>query len=345
MFGDLLLSSPFANAAVRLPTLSKIEAAFRKRYSPWGMAQKVAIMSPQLVVAWSGNYAVAREVLREMKGSFGSRRISETELNEFLAESGKRHPGEISLLGMLSLENSRIYQCSYDAWGFQDQRFGFVRMAGSGRDAVARALRSIQGFEETNNRAINPLEKAIGYSLTMAGYLQGHEISTAQNFDEYYGAGYEIATPKDGCWVKVDDFLMIYWMAEEQVAGGVSIVPFPQRCIRAAYVDDIMTVRSLGIGDHGKIEDHVFPVPPVYRDLTTHEKQNPVTPDLNASWICHQFVVKRLDGTLSPRSRVTFSSNLANSPLRLSWTGDQLEVVTAPGYFEVLRGYAQSPIV
>ena len=343
VFGDILLSSPIANPSIILPTLKEAGHAIRATYSPAGFTQKVVIVGDRLVIAWSGKYDAGYEVIVEAKRRFATTEPNEQNVGEFLSLCGKLYPdpNDLALVGTIYLGSNRLYQFGYNAWSFTDDRLGVVRTAGSGRDDVTKVLTSLGEIHEASQRLLNPLEKAVGCSLTIAGHLQAFEITTAKNYDNFYGAGYEIATLVQGRWKKIDDILMAYWLAEEMPDGRVSIPAFPERCIRVAYDGDILVMRSLSGLNQNKVEDTIFTIPPVYRSLTTFEQRNPGCPELEARWVCHQFVVRRINGVLSPRSRVTHSSDISKSHLRIAWSGREAEVVMSPGYFELLREFAK----
>ncbi len=339
MLGDLLLTDISGNqdSDVVLPTLSEANIARRPNGAPARLGQKLAIISCDLVIGWSGLLLAGTELLQDFKANYSTRTPAEHELIAHLDRYNLRYGHKLSAIGMLKVGRRQVFQFSLNGLGFSDPRFGMVRAAGSGARHLMDLLQSLHGHKEATGKTLNPLESAVGMSFSMLGYLLGLEISTASNFDHFFGGGYEIVTQVDGRWQKVDDFMSVYWWGEELPTGQIRLEGLPIRCIRSRYYDDILVMRTLNFPG-GVSEDRHFIIPPEYRVASKHELASVGVPDFDGKWICHQFVIKRLNGLLRPRNSVTFNGDPATAKLRITWDGKEFSVILAPGYHSFLEG-------
>lgn len=342
IFGDLLLSAPNV-LAPDLPTMvrSHPEAPRADGLMPAGLGQKITIIHPDFVVAWSGRMAIARRVVNELMGRYSNQAPTEAQLNEYFESLPEVDRENLHILAMVAVAPTRIYHLGFNAFAESDQRFGIFRMAGSGFNAVADLLRSTQSFSERQGRQLNPYAKAVGCALSMAGYLMGREIIVGDTLSRLYGGGYEIATRVGGRWQKLPDVMTIFWVTRETAQGTVEIVPLPIRVVRQSYHGDLLIVRALSCEPDVAVDEKRFIINPVHRDSSEDEKGSIVFPGFAAQWICHQFIVHRLNGTVTPQSRVTFTENVNESAVQVRWDGSRLEVVVRSDYFEQLKEFAR----
>jgi hypothetical protein len=344
MFGDLLLSAEVAPLPIHIPTVGDIRQVFPSDsvFTPVGLAQKIAVISDDFAVAWSGTQIYARTVIRELTEHFRATRPTDEDLRAYFNQLPDQMADDLTLLAMVAMSPTRMFHFGFGAEEENDPRFGVFRMGGSGHGAVAGFLRRIQNFTENDGRQMTPFAKAIGCALTMSGELLAREIFATDNLWEFFGGGYEVLTRVEGRWKKLDDVLTIFWVARQTNSGGVELVTHPIRVIRQAYFGDLLAIRALSLEPNQPIQDKLYVVDSAARPAYEWERQQVQAPDFNARWICHQFVVQQLDGSVSPRSRVTFNQNLSEAPLRLRWDGRQLSVEMAPGYLDIVREFARS---
>jgi hypothetical protein len=343
IFSDLLLSTSEHGPAPLLPTAVNPFATIpaESPFRPAGMGQKIAVIHPDLIVSYTGRQSVAEDVVRDLKQKYEHVAPAANELEDYLGAL-PFSPAELGMLAMLSVEPTRIYHAGLNAASFEDPRFGVVRHAGSGQGEVAQLLRSVESISENEGRKLNPYAKAIGCALTMSGHLIGREIVVGDTLSKYFGGGYDIATRINNSWKKLQDILTIVWAARETL-GAVEIAPIPIRLIRQAHEGDMIVIRSLINEPPAPLEERTIIVPAVDREPSASETAVISPPQFAAHWIVHQFVVQRLDGRVTPRSRVTFNQDRKNADIRISWTGRKLDIMYRSDYFEQLKEFARPP--
>lgn len=344
IFSDLLLSTSGNGPAPLLPTslnpLAAVPAG--SAFRPASMGQKIAIIHPDLIVSYTGLQSVAECVVREMKQRYEHVAPTAHELERYLRELPYSR-AEIRMLAMLSVEPTRVFHAGLNAGSFEDPRFGVVRHAGSGQSEVAELLQSIQSISENEGQALDPYAEAIGGALTMSGHLIAREIVVGDTLSKYFGGGYDIATRVNNSWKKLEDSLTIVWAGRETTVGAVEIAPIPIRIIRQAHEGDMIVIRALISEPPSDLDARKIIVRAVDWEPTANEIAAIPDLDFAAPWIVHQFVVQRLDGKVTPRSRVTFNQNPRDADVRVSWTGRQLDVVCRGDYFAQLKEFARAP--
>jgi hypothetical protein len=343
MFGDLLVSSSTAVGNLALPTSGGIQpvSVAQSELVPAGIAQKMAIISDNLVVGWSGTQYVARGIMRRLHDQFGVSSPTPEELERFFNEIPLDERREVEFIAMLLVNPTTGFQVGFQALELNHARFGQIRACGSGYGDLGDLVERIGVFTEHDGRDLTPYAKAVGCGLTMAGDLLAREMLLGDTLGHHFGGGYEIVTLSDGRWVKVDDILTIFWVLRETHTGGLELSPITH-LIKQAYAGDLLVIRSLAFYTDRPAEDRTFYVDPPYRVSYDHERNAIQRPDFQAKWICHQFIVQRLDGTIAPRSRITYSPAGSISPLQVEWNGRRLNLTTTAGYFSILSEFTQS---
>jgi len=343
MFGDLLVSSSNAAGSIPLPTSGGIQpmSATESEIVPAGIAQKMGLINDNLVVGWSGTQYVARAIMRRLHDQFGTHAPSPEELERFFNEIPVDERREVEFIAMLLVNPTTGFQIGFQAFELSHARFGRIRACGSGYGDLRELVERIGAFTEHDGRDLTPYAKAVGCGLTMAGDLLAREMLLGDTVGHHFGGGYEIVTLSDGRWVKADDILTIFWVLRETRTGGLELSPITH-LIKQVYAGDLLVIRSLAFYTNRPAEDRTFYVDPPYRVSYEHERNAVQRPAFQAKWICHQFIVQRLDGTISPRSRITFSPTGSIPPLQVEWNGRRLNLTTSAGYFSILSEFTQS---
>jgi hypothetical protein len=304
LLADLLLSGPPLLAALDpVPTVDDLAVVFRfdSERVPRGLCQKIAIVSPNLVVGWSGSYDTARDVISELRRRVVAERYTnealQRDLNNLLPSYDAKN--SIGLVGFIRDPDNRIAQFGRNYIKLNTKVFGDVGLLGSGLDDFEKFLTRNETLPVADNHLqLNVLQRSVGFGLSMSGALLTFEVSSGAGLTDLYGGGYEIAVSERGEFKKIDDVLYAFWSVDvegEQMRGNF----LPSRVFRYAYKDDLLRIRSVSFVRRAKttsISEQLFLVPPVYRDLRSHEKADTSKPDLNARWLCNFFVVRYSDG-------------------------------------------------
>jgi len=197
----------------------------------------------------------------------------------------------------------------------QTELFGKVGLLGSGLDELEKFLLQADQLPEANEIQTNVLQQSIGFGLMMAGTLLRIELERPTSLQHFFGGGYEIAVSERGEFKKLDDVLYAFWSVETdgiKVRGNL----LPSRVFRYAYTDDLLRIRSVsfvGSRNATAVREQTFPVPPVYRDVRSHELTDTSRPSLNARWLCNYFLVRFSDG----RSEIFIK--IAHQPKNKAW--------------------------
>ena len=316
LLADLLLSGPpLSTPLAPVPTVDDLSAVFpfNSERVPRGLCQKIAIVSPNLVVGWSGSYNTARDVISELQRRVVAKRYTADTLQRDLNDLLPPHDAEnsIGLLGFIRDPDNRISYWGRNYYPVKTRVFGKVGLLGSG-------LADIEKFLTQNDRVphaeynvqINVLEQSVGFGLFMSGALLRIEAERAASLAQFYGGGYEIAVSERGEFKKVDEVLYAFWSVDVDVEakrmGGNFL---PSRVFRYSYKDDLLRIRSVSFVRSGKTtsaREQMFFVPPIYRDLLSHERADKSKPDLNTRWLCNYFLVRYSDGRSEIFARIDY---------------------------------------
>lgn len=202
------------------------------------LVQKVAMLSPTVVVAWSGGLVVARRVLTDLR-EFVDRRngLSSREILEFLGTLPYNDWKSLSLLGLIANSdgNNHFFWSNVTIRNFKT--FGFVAAGGSGVKDLFKYLDKLEG----QNISIPPLE-LVGPMALSADFLSLSGLSSG------YGGGYEIADRQSNQITKRNHTLYAFWFLEEEIIiksnENDEVFPFikPAVFIKHIYVDDILLI-------------------------------------------------------------------------------------------------------
>jgi hypothetical protein len=177
-------------------------------------------VSESLVVGWAGGYRTARAVIGELRRLDAAQRFTNESLQRHLdgldpsvwAENGD--PYSISLVGFIRDPDNRIAQFGRSYFNLDTQLFGKVGLLGSGLDDFEKFLLQTQQLPEADNRAMNALQRSIGFGLQMGGSLLRIELESPGSLQQFYGGGYEIAVSELRKFKKLDDVTYVFWWME-----------------------------------------------------------------------------------------------------------------------------------
>ena len=297
LIGDLLLSGPeLPGFTPTLPTVKDVAARFPPGSNPVprGMRQKIAMVTDQLVVGWSGQLGTARDVICELRRKSASATFTMASLNQHFDSLSPAVWKDIGLLGFIRDPNGYA-QFTRHAEEMKTTLFGNVGLLGSGSDDVEQFLTGLKQLPNAMEREMNELEQSLGFALHLTGTFLSLEQMTAESISKYYGAGYEIASLMGDRFEKMGDVTYIFWKAIAH-DGQPRLDKQPMGMFRYAYIGDMLVIRAFSFENSGqslRARDDLHYVSPVYRDATPTEQSwvdTPATapaPALDARWLCN----------------------------------------------------------
>ncbi len=297
LIGDLLLSGPeLPGFAPALPTVKDVAARFPPGSNPVPRAtgQKIAMVTDQLVVGWSGQLGTARDVICELRRKSAITPFIMASLDQHFDSLSPAVWKDIGLLGFIRDPNG-IARFLRHAEEMKTTLFGNVGLLGSGAADIEQFLTGLKQLPNAIEREMNALEQSLGFALHLTGTFLSLEQMTAESISKYYGAGYEIASLMGERFEKMGDVTYIFWKAIAH-DGQPWLDKQPMRLFRYAYIGDMLVIRAFSFecsGQSLRAHDDLHLVTPVYRDATPTEQSwvdTPATapaPALDARWLCN----------------------------------------------------------
>jgi len=298
LIGDILLSAPeVPGHSTTVPTIGNITSVFPEGsgFTPSGLRQKIAIVSDDLIVGWSGNRSAAQFVIREL--------IEKNNVEPFTYDSLMRHFESLDEsiwkqgLGFVGFITEVRGTTQFGFWylDLPTNLFGRVGLLGSGAEHFAEVL---QGSSlPAPSREVNDLERSLAYGLTLSGVFLSAEIATYETLLNFFGGGYEIASLSEGRFQKLDDVTYLFWKGEISDEG---IRANLNQVCKYSYVNDVLLIRTATFSKFSKeaqltINQAVEVVPPIYKDVTQKEFMSVTPPTFDSKWLCNYFLVPHPD--------------------------------------------------
>ncbi len=296
LLADLMVSSDSQSTSpAQIPTSNDISSVLEACSTsvPFGMRQKLAVISSSLVIGWSGNQRIAQMVLSDIMARERQTRFERESLQKYFNSLNQEIWKQIGLMGFLEdSEGISTFQCDRTVLCTHDV-LGNIALLGSGAGDARRAIYTNFASLKTLDGTPGDVDFSIGFGLQLTGTLLTLEIATLQSLESMYGAGYELITLIDQSFQKLDDIAYLFWDVRLR-NSSIELLKFPVRVFRYAYHGDILTIRSARFSDSGgkiNCRQDLFSVPPAYRDPPSTEFQRITPPSLNAQIICNYFLI------------------------------------------------------
>jgi hypothetical protein len=221
MLGDLLLSQQTPRTApIQLPT--RFDPRFPlANLNLSGLVQKTICVSPDLAVAWAGNYLVARHVIREIATQWPERYYTGDKI--------------LSFINSLGLSQQELESVSFIFWGRSGPGFGKIHV----QDWLVKEERSADGREKFKFMGSGDFHffETIGFKLWGAGQIEEwqnsigavvgrasialyQEITSDVTHNFLYGGGFEVVYPSDSGFRKLP-LTFIFWAYDDK---GIELV-------------------------------------------------------------------------------------------------------------------------
>jgi len=337
LVGDLLLSGKEdSTRSCHLPTVGEVTKIFPEGsgYVPVGVAQKIYIVDDDFALAWAGSLIQAKTAISSIVDMNSKVKFTPDSLWEFIKQI-ELDPdySELSLICMIG-DGTKIDRCSIRASYFYSDELGEVFVAGTGSEAIINYLKQV--VKQKHNFPEDPLTSAISLSVNIFGCLISDEMAMPNEYgfhslQNYFGAGYEIATYLDHKVTKIDDIIQGYWTAHVDGAR-VNFEMFPFRMYKYYYIDKNLYIFSstfilTNIDKENipeiDIKKEIHIVQPIIANCSITARLD-VEPKLTAKWnISHVLLAKR-DGSVQGVSRLDYRPN-GESLIKISHEGIEFD--------------------
>ena len=311
LLGDLLITGPKKpGIKAMIPTIENVNSLFTSELGriPYGMQQKVVIVSDNLMLGWSGDYLTAKEVICDIYTESEESRFTKTSLHKYFMLLPQRIWDQgVGFIGFIKDRNGIAY-FGYRYKSIKTKIFGNVGLLGTGSADLEKLLNRYTGIPKPMSGKPNILEVSISLTLSLSGILLNTELATLRSLQNFYGGGYEIATIVNGKFRKLDEIVYIFWIARIS-EKGVHISQIPRHAMSFVYVDDILIIRSVSFNetkDRVSMSQSGYSVPPMYRIISEQEIDTLHMPDLNQKWLCNYFLVTLPSGDKEIYSRIDY---------------------------------------
>ena len=215
LVGDILLSGPQTQGqSVSLPAMGDVTGFFGDiGWGVSGLRQKIALISDNCAVAWSGSMLGARVALTELRELAKTDVLTHVSAREFLESHLDADSLGTSFVGLvLDPGCSTMFGVRADKVSSGGDGAAFV--SGSGAPYV-HSFASFLGMPDNVNGATRldiahtQVQRFLAYLLR----LELHAADEAAPIRSFFGGGYETAFPRRNKIVKGPDFTTIFWAA------------------------------------------------------------------------------------------------------------------------------------
>jgi len=172
--------------------------------------KKVHLVSPNLVVGWTGHLFMAKPILRDLHNKFNGVRVSREGLEQFLTNYPVDNSSSmlVHLVGWIVDDAPRcfLWNSSYP----QELFYEPYHVDGLGATVFENMLRSrgkvgIQGTRTSN------VDQAVYFALTQSCILMSDEVLARNNQQMGFGHGYEVLYYDGQQFKFIDDILYTTW--------------------------------------------------------------------------------------------------------------------------------------
>jgi hypothetical protein len=263
---------------------------------PRGLLQKIVFCGDRLVLGWGGPVALAREVIQEIVARQSFEEFTFDSLHKFLEEYVLAQK-QVGLIGFIE-ESACIKPFSWGQFSSEKLKdFGEVAVVGTGRDYFFNHAKRIENFEHGSiNWKVENFEEALFRTLSRASMLLSEEQASGRTLVNAFGAAYEVISRRSNRLFKIDDILYLFWDAKVEADGTIGMRQMPHFGCRYGYQKDLLVIRTFKVhNSEPRIDTDVYTVCPIYRILTSEEKNVTPVPPFNAGLVCTHLTVRSDD--------------------------------------------------
>ncbi|WP_133162334.1 hypothetical protein [Hyphococcus luteus] len=352
LIGDLLLSRQNSELpSVDVPTLGELRHFDRivnwnrrEKTTQVGLAQKINILSENLVIAWSGDYIRARIILRILRDETADSDLSYDLIRKILDKHSDVIEDKVSLIGMLRMSNGVVAAFFQNAHMFDVPGYDEFIYAGSGQFQYYEHLMNFSiGSRQRHNP--NRYPQDLLDPAGTAWRLLALELVSGDTLFSYYGGGFEVAyAGNETGMTKIDDVVHFCWYFD---VNDLSKPPILWNGVtKCNYKNDDLIINRLLISDSlEQNESHLllekrYPVQPLVRRLGFVPKQEDAIEsaeiDYLAEWNCNHFYIRLNELRYVLLTSVCHTKS-RNSPVKVFVDGGKVRFEKNMDYLEACR--------
>lgn len=323
--GDVLLSeeinadNKINYAEFQSPLLGKINQLLQPRdHVAAGFAQKICIVRPNLMFAWSGSLMHARDFARALHKKSAGRPLTPAELDSFLSAQCRGYGNDLQLVGALRVGLRKHWLWGFNCHTARYANLEFLRFAGSGLKNLGEVIETITSTEISGVKEL--IDRGYGFSVSLLAALMQYELYTAKNVAASYGGGYELAGVSGETYSKLGNVSWIFWDVEKK---GRTTSATPTKALGMHYEGDLLRLRAIDLQNFSDIQ---VPVAGLLTDsfLDFEPKVEPASIPFGRDWLINIFWIKDETGAAKAVYRIARGQPAAW--LRITQDGNKLLV-------------------
>lgn len=325
VIGDVLLSeksnahNTIFYADFQSPLLGKINKLLAANdHVAAGFSQKVCVIRPDLIFAWSGSLQLAREFAQELHKRTAGPKLTPADLDHFLNAHCNGLGQDLHLVGALRVGLRRHWLWGFNCHTVRYPNLDSLRFAGSGMDNLNEVLGTLSSAQISGGKEL--IDQGYGFSISFLAALMQYELYTAKNVAAYYGGGYELAGVSGETYAKLGNVSWIFWDIEKK---GGSISAIPTKALGMHYSGELLRLRAIDFQDFSDVQ---IPVAGLLSSSASdfEPKIEPSAIPFGREWLINIFFIREQNGQTKAEYRI--SKGQPADWLRITQDGTKLSV-------------------
>lgn len=301
ILGDVVTSTPLqGECRFDSPTLGEIviTPVIDGAYAPSDFCRKIAPISDNLCIAWSGSRLGAKALIEDIRSHFTDSEVAFEELYKFVQSVNYQEAQEVSLIGVC-VNAGKVNVFRINSEYFNVPLFGPVYVAGSGSEDFKSVLGTYEGTKEELETA-----HPIGVAGSLGSAMLSYEALTGRTLKQRYGGGYEVVYYANGTFQTLPEATYVSWRIRTKDERQATFEMCPT-VIKICYKgDDLLIRRSYGVIDahqtpYEPATTSLFMVPSLFRGSNRIRVEIDDLPNLNSAFTFHGFLIERASGDYS----------------------------------------------
>jgi hypothetical protein len=250
ILADILLSSTDKPATFSSPTLVDNLMNYLPADSmhyPFGLKQKISIITDYLCFAFSGYEHVAKGFLEDIRLHFRHRpTVSVANVEQFLKHYGVGElKGKLSFILILTEKVEKGFQAAGITGGqWVEQKSGIfedITVLGSGADDFLRAANRVDGNYTPRPQSAR---ESIATNLSLLGSILARERSQLHTFAHHWGGGFELVFFDGERFARFEDMTFVYCHAKVNEFGYMDF-PAVFKVTHYRYVEGFLLITDI----------------------------------------------------------------------------------------------------
>lgn len=252
-FGDVLLSSDLKSQhEVAIPATSNINAKLPDgvERNITGIAQKLNILSPRLIVCWAGSLVQGRAMLRDLSAlDQKSKKLTTEMVFAAIDAVPERERDDLSIIGSICNADSSggvellsfLYQANVGVCG--DAEYA---VSGSGTAEFFKLVEGLMPKMGPIPQSIDSglYEYAEQFSYSMLALCVGEEMLLGRNLLEWWGGAFEFAGLRNGRFEKLGGNTVFLFFKVIRAEGSASL-RFTPVFLKYDYIDQSLLIQKI----------------------------------------------------------------------------------------------------